>query len=506
MQGAVSMPIIIVFAIYIIGMMFIGYLGYRSTKDLSDFILGGRSLGPFVIALAAGASDMSGWLLMGLPGAVFTDGISASWIAIGLTIGAYINWLLVAGRLRAYTEVAGNALTLSDFFANRFEDRTNLLRIVSAIVILIFFTLYCASGVVASARLFESMFGWNYFTAMWLGAFFTIAYVFIGGFLAVSWTDAIQASMMFTALILTPIIVLSQIGGFDTAAEASMQFNPQSLSLVSGVSAIGIISSLAWGLGYFGQPHILARFMAADSVKSIPKARRISITWMILCLAGAVAVGFFGIAYFSTPETMPAPLAQAAAYRVLDNPERVFIEFSVLLFHPLIAGLLLAAILSAIMSTLSAQLLVCSSSLTQDLYKPFIRPGAGQRELVWFGRLMVLAVALIAIFLARDPESKVLGMVSYAWAGFGAAFGPLIILSVFWRRTTAKGALLGMIVGAATVLLWQNYANSDLYEIVPGFILSTIVIVVVSLLDKKPSQSMMETFDQVDNVMANSKN
>ncbi|HZJ97678.1 MAG TPA: sodium/proline symporter PutP [Oligella sp.] len=506
MQGAVSMPIIIVFAIYIIGMMFIGYLGYRSTKDLSDFILGGRSLGPFVIALAAGASDMSGWLLMGLPGAVFTDGISASWIAIGLTIGAYINWLLVAGRLRAYTEVAGNALTLSDFFANRFEDRTNLLRIVSAIVILIFFTLYCASGVVASARLFESMFGWNYFTAMWLGAFFTIAYVFIGGFLAVSWTDAIQASMMFTALILTPIIVLSQIGGFDTAAEASMQFNPQSLSLVSGVSAIGIISSLAWGLGYFGQPHILARFMAADSVKSIPKARRISITWMILCLAGAVAVGFFGIAYFSTPETMTDPLAQAAAYRVLDNPERVFIEFSVLLFHPLIAGLLLAAILSAIMSTLSAQLLVCSSSLTQDLYKPFIRPGAGQRELVWFGRLMVLAVALIAIFLARDPESKVLGMVSYAWAGFGAAFGPLIILSVFWRRTTAKGALLGMIVGAATVLLWQNYANSDLYEIVPGFILSTIVIVVVSLLDKKPSQSMMETFDQVDNVMANSKN
>jgi sodium/proline symporter len=506
MQGAVSMPIIIVFAIYIIGMMFIGYLGYRSTKDLSDFILGGRSLGPFVIALAAGASDMSGWLLMGLPGAVFTDGISASWIAIGLTIGAYINWLLVAGRLRAYTEVAGNALTLSDFFANRFEDRTNLLRIVSAIVILIFFTLYCASGVVASARLFESMFGWNYFTAMWLGAFFTIAYVFIGGFLAVSWTDAIQASMMFTALILTPIIVLSQIGGFDTAAEASMQFNPQSLSLVSGVSAIGIISSLAWGLGYFGQPHILARFMAADSVKSIPKARRISITWMILCLAGAVAVGFFGIAYFSTPETMTDPLAQAAAYRVLDNPERVFIEFSVLLFHPLIAGLLLAAILAAIMSTLSAQLLVCSSSLTQDLYKPFIRPGAGQRELVWFGRLMVLAVALIAIFLARDPESKVLGMVSYAWAGFGAAFGPLIILSVFWRRTTAKGALLGMIVGAATVLLWQNYANSDLYEIVPGFILSTIVIVVVSLLDKKPSQSMMETFDQVDNVMANSKN
>jgi sodium/proline symporter len=226
---------------------------------------------------------------------------------------------------------------------------------------------------------------------------------------------------------------------------------------------------------------------------------------MICCLAGAVAVGFFGIAYFSSPETITDPAAQAAAARVLENPERVFIEFSVLLFHPLIAGLLLAAILAAIMSTLSAQLLVCSSSLTQDVYKPFLRPSASQRELVWFGRFMVLAVALVAIFLARDPNSKVLGMVSYAWAGFGAAFGPLIILSVFWRRTTAKGALVGMVLGAATVLLWKNYANSNLYEIVPGFILSFIAIVVVSLLDKKPSQSMMDTFDEVDRVMEESR-
>lgn len=504
MQGAMSTTILIVFAVYIIGMMVIGYLGYRSTKDLSDFILGGRSLGPFVVALAAGASDMSGWLLMGLPGEVFSVGISASWIAIGLTIGAYINWLLVAGRLRAYTEVADNALTLSDFFANRFEDRTNLLRIVSAIVILIFFTLYCASGVVASARLFESMFGWDYHTAMWLGAFFTIAYVFIGGFLAVSWTDAVQASMMFTALILTPIIVLNHVGGYGEAAQLSLEFNPKSLSMVSGLTTVSIISSLAWGLGYFGQPHILARFMAADSVRTIPAARRISITWMILCLAGAVAVGFFGIAYFSGGG-FTEPHEIAAAQRVLENPERVFIEFSVLLFHPLIAGLLLAAILAAVMSTLSAQLLVCSSSLTQDVYKPFLRPGASQRELVWFGRFMVLAVALVAIFLARDPNSKVLGMVSYAWAGFGAAFGPLIILSVFWRRTTAKGALAGMIVGAATVLLWKNYANSDLYEIVPGFILCLVVTIVVSLLDKNPSATMLKKFDDVDKIMAESR-
>lgn len=506
MHAAASTSIVIVFAIYIIGMMLIGYLGYRSTKDLSDFILGGRSLGPFVIALAAGASDMSGWLLMGLPGAVFTEGISAAWIGIGLSIGAYINWLLVAGRLRAFTEAAGNALTLSDYFSNRFEDRSNILRIVSAIVILIFFTLYCASGVVASARLFESMFGWDYTTAMWLGAFFTIAYVFIGGFLAVSWTDAIQASMMFVALVLTPIIVLNHVGGFGEASTLSLEFNPKSLSMTQDIAAISIISSLAWGLGYFGQPHILARFMAADSVRSIPKARRISVTWMVLCLAGAIAMGFFGIAYFTNPDTISTGAAAEAAARVLENPERVFIEFSMLLFHPLIAGLLLAAILAAVMSTLSAQLLVCSSSLTQDLYRPFIRPGASQRELVWFGRLMVFAVALIAIYLARDPSSKVLGMVSYAWAGFGAAFGPLTILSVFWRRTTAKGALAGMVVGAATVLLWKNFANSDLYEIVPGFILSLIAIVVVSLMDKKPSAEMDATFDRVDRVMAESRN
>ena len=505
MHGAVSSSIIIVFSIYIIGMVLIGYLGYRSTKDLSDYILGGRSLGPFVVALAAGASDMSGWLLMGLPGEVFTAGISASWIAIGLTIGAYINWLLVAGRLRAYTETAGNALTLSDYFANRFEDRSNLLRIVSSIVILLFFTLYCASGVVASARLFESMFGWDYNTAMLLGALFTIAYVFIGGFLAVSWTDAVQASMMFTALVLTPIIVLNQVGGVEAASSISLDFNPNSLSMFSGVSAIGIISSLAWGLGYFGQPHSLARFMAAESIKSIPAARRISITWMILCLAGAVAVGFFGIAYFSPVETITDEATLAAANRVLENPERVFIEFSVLLFHPLIAGLLLAAILAAVMSTLSAQLLVCSSSLTQDIYKPFIRPGASQKELVWFGRFMVLAVALVAIYLARDPNSKVLGMVSYAWAGFGAAFGPIVILSVFWSRLTAKGALIGMIVGAATVLLWKNYVDSQLYEIVPGFILCGLAAIVVSLIDKKPSATMLQTFDKVNQIMIDSR-
>ena len=491
----VSTPVIIMFVIYIVAMLAIGWLGYKSTEDLSDYILGGRKLGPFVVALAAGASDMSGWLLMGLPGEVYSTGISASWIAIGLIVGAYLNWLFVAARLRVYTELSGDALTLPDFFSNRFEDKKNILRIVSAIVILVFFTLYCASGVVAGARLFESMFGLSYTSAIWLGAFCTIAYVFIGGFLAVSWTDTVQASLMFTALVLTPLIVLHHAGGFGEAVNSAQMLNASSTDMLSGVSKIGIVSALAWGLGYFGQPHILVRFMAADSVQSIPSARRIGMTWMILCLAGAVAVGFFGISYFeANPE-------QAAG--VTANAERVFIELSIVLFNPWISGVLLAAILAAVMSTLSAQLLVCSSSLTQDVYKTFLRRDAGDKELVWFGRLMVLVVALIAIALAWNPDSRVLSMVSYAWAGFGAAFGPVVILSLVWRRMTMSGALAGMIVGAVVVLVWNHYAWFGLYEIVPGFILGALTIYVVSMLSSAPTNSVTRVFDEVQTEIKN---
>ena len=484
-----NMQITTMFVIYIVGMLLIGWLGYRATNDLSDYILGGRRLGPFVVALAAGASDMSGWLLMGLPGAVYDNGISASWIAIGLTLGAYLNWRFVAARLRVYTEKSGNALTLPDFFSNRFEDKANVLRIVSAVVILVFFTLYCASGVVAGARLFESMFGMSYTTAMFVGAFCTIAYVFIGGFLAVSWTDTIQASLMFTALVLTPLVVIMGAGGFADANAAVIAINPLHADLWQGASFVGVISLLAWGLGYFGQPHILVRFMAAESVKTIPNARRIGMTWMILCLAGAVAVGYFGIAYFS------ANPGQAAG--VNENSERVFIELSMLLFNPWIAGILLAAILAAVMSTLSAQLLVCSSSLTQDIYKTFIKRDATDAQLVWFGRAMVLLVAIVAIILAWNPNSRVLSMVSYAWAGFGAAFGPVILLSLLWRRMTRNGALAGMVVGAVVVLIWNHYAWLGLYEIIPGFILGTLAIIVVSLMGKEPPQSVTEVFDSV---------
>lgn len=484
-------PTLITFLFYIVAMVVIGLIAYRATTNFSDYILGGRRLGSFVTALSAGASDMSGWLLMGLPGAIYLSGLSEMWIAIGLIIGAWLNWLLVAGRLRVHTEVQHNALTLPDYFSNRFNDQKKILRIVSAFVILIFFAIYCASGMVAGARLFESMFDLPYSTALWISAIATISYVFIGGFLAVSWTDTIQAGLMIFALLLTPIVALltfSDLSQVNLALEAA---RPEASSLMGNLSTVAIISLLAWGLGYFGQPHILVRFMAADSVKSIPNARRIGMTWMILCLGGAVAAGYVGIAYFQQNPQF--------ANIVNANPETVFMELTKVLFNPWIAGIVLAAILAAVMSTLSCQLLVCSSTLTEDFYKSFIRKTASQKELVWVGRLMVLLIALLAIVLASNPESKVLGLVAYAWAGFGAAFGPLIILSLFWKRMTLNGALAGMIIGAVTVIVWKNiWADTGIYEIIPGFICSLIAIIVVSLLGKQPTSDVTDRFDEAD--------
>jgi len=483
-----SLPMIITFAIYIVGMIAIGFFAFRATKNFGDYILGGRKIGSFVTALSAGASDMSGWLLMGLPGAVFLYGVSQSWIAIGLTIGAYLNWLLIAGRLRVFTEVNHNSLTLPDYFSRRFNDNSSLLRLISAIIILVFFTIYCASGVVAGAKLFQSTFGMSYGWAMLAGAGATFAYTFIGGFLAVSWTDTVQATLMMFALILTPIMVMISCGSFNDSIESIRQLNPNYLNLFSGMDTIAIISLLGWGLGYFGQPHILARFMAADSHQVMKNARRISMTWMVLCLIGAITVGFFGIAYFSSHPDIGF---------LIDNgkQERIFIELSKLLFNPWIAGILLAAILAAVMSTLSCQLLVCSSAITEDLYRAFFRPKAKQKELVWVGRMMVLFVAIIAILLAINPNNSVLDLVSHAWAGFGAAFGPIIIFSVFWRRMTRNGALIGMLVGACTVLVWIQFEWWHLYSLIPGFVFSSAAIIIVSLLGQKPENNVLNHFD-----------
>lgn len=500
-------PMHITFGVYLVIVLLIGLAAYYSTKSFDDYILGGRSLGPFVTAMSAGASDMSGWLLMGLPGAVFLSGMSEAWIAIGLVIGAYFNWLLVAGRLRVHTEHNNNALTLPDYFFHRFGAQGRAMKVISAAIILFFFTIYCAAGVVAGARLFESLFDITYAQAMWLGAGATIAYTFIGGFLAVSWTDTVQATLMIFALILTPIMVLVAVGGFDdvalsigkVAAEKGKDYGEYS-GLFAGTTLLGIVSTAAWGLGYFGQPHILARFMAADSVASLKPARRIGMTWMVLCLGGAIAVGYFGIAYFGAkPEDIGA---------LGGKEERIFIGLASLLFNPWIAGVILSAILAAVMSTLSCQLLVCSSAIAEDFYKGFLRPNASQAELVWIGRLMVLAVAMIAMVLAEDPDSRVLGLTAYAWAGFGAAFGPVVILSLIWKRMTAIGALAGMISGAVVVVAWAECVKkpaieaggngwTTMYEIVPGFIVCALVIVVVSLFSK-PAAGVVERFEQAN--------
>jgi sodium/proline symporter len=480
-------PTWITFVLYILAMVLIGFIAYRATKNFNDYILGGRSLGSFVTALSAGASDMSGWLLMGLPGAIFVAGLSESWIAIGLIIGAWLNWLFVAGRLRVHTEHNHNALTLPDYFTHRFEDTSRLLRIFSALVILVFFTIYCASGVVAGARLFETTFGVPYQYAIWLGAAATILYVFVGGFLAVSWTDTVQASLMIMALLITPLFVILALGDLGVAMDTIAAQDPSNFDMFRGLSFIAIISLMGWGLGYFGQPHILVRFMAASSVRAIPRARRIGMTWMILCLAGAVAVGFLGIAYFAGHPEQAGP--------VTENGERVFMELVKILFNPWVAGVILSGVLAAVMSTLSAQLLVSSSALTQDFYKSFLRKQASERELVWVGRGMVLLIALIAIGIASNPDSKVLGLVSYAWAGFGAAFGPVVLISVLWKRMTRNGALAGMLVGAITVVVWKNFIGLGLYEIIPGFILASLTIYVVSLMGKEPTADIQRRFD-----------
>ncbi|MGI8314620.1 sodium/proline symporter PutP [Halobacillus mangrovi] len=498
-----STATLITFIVYLIGMLGIGFAAYRLTSDLSDYVLGGRRLGPGVAALSAGASDMSGWLLLGLPGAIYAGGLSAAWIGVGLAIGAYLNWQFVARRLRVFTEVANDSITVPDYLENRFRDHSHILRVISAFVILLFFTFYTSSGMVAGAKLFEASFELSYTQALWIGAIVTISYTFLGGFLAVSWTDFVQGILMFFALIAVPIVAVTELGGWGNAVDAVAQIDPTYLNMVQGVGALAILSSLAWGLGYFGQPHILVRFMALRSPKDVPKARFIGIGWMILGLYGAIFTGLFGLAFINTQDvntlgSFNAEIITEGGIQMLADSEKIFITFSQILFHPVIAGILLAAILSAIMSTIDSQLLVSSSALAEDFYKAIFRKNASERELVWVGRFAVAAIALIAVLLAGNPDSTVLGLVSYAWAGFGAAFGPIIILSLFWKGITRNGALAGIIVGAVTVVVWADFLSGgifDLYEIVPGFLLNTIVTIIVSKMGTPPKE-IVEEFEK----------
>ena len=528
-------------ALYFVLMMAIGLYAYRkSTDDVSGYMLGGRQLNPAVASLSAGASDMSGWMLMGLPGAIFATGLSEAWIAIGLMIGAYFNYRLVAPRLRVYTEIADDAITIPDFFEKRFADHTRTLRVLSAVVIIIFFTLYTSAGVVSGGKLFEASFGLDYRLGLFLTAGVVVAYTLFGGFLAVSLTDFVQGCIMFVALVLVPVVTIMQLGGFgptvtalDTLSVDIGGWEKDYLSMIPqqslGLAAIGIISTMSWGLGYFGQPHIIVRFMAVRSLRDVATMRRIGMTWMLITVIGAVLTGAAGLAYVKSQNIQVAedvPVARvieaptdATTFDDLENidttgafddgevvlgdQETIFILLSQVIFHPYIAGFLLAAILAAIMSTISSQLLVSSSSLTEDFYKIFLRRGASQKELVLVGRLSVLAVSLVAIALAFDPDSNILSLVSNAWAGFGAAFGPIVLISLFWRGMTKLGAIAGMVTGAVTVLLWIYVfeLSGVLYEIVPGFIVATVSIIVVSMLSRDPESHVTDYYDQMKDIL-----
>lgn len=500
---------------YFVLMLGIGFYAYRtSTDDVSGYMLGGRQLHPAVASLSAGASDMSGWMLMGLPGAIYVSGLGAAWIAVGLVIGAYFNYLLVAPRLRIFTEVADDAITIPDYFEKRFNDKTRILRIISAVVIVIFFTLYTSSGVVAGGKLFEASFGLDYRIGLFVTASVVIAYTLFGGFLAVSLTDFVQGVIMFIALIMVPIVAFMQMGSLGDIAETTrgateasnyLSMWPETFTVVS---VLGIISAMSWGLGYFGQPHIIVRFMAIRTLKDVAVARWIGMSWMIVTVIGAVLTGIFGLAFITTNAG-----AIADAQIEFTDPETIFIVMSQILFHPLVGGFLLAAILAAIMSTISSQLLVSSSSLTEDFYKTFLRRGASQKELVLIGRLSVLAVSLIAIALAFDRSSNILTLVSNAWAGFGAAFGPLILFSLYRKSMSRAAAIAGMVTGAVVVLFWlyapitvmwdgeQTNLSGMIYEIIPGFIASCIAILVTDAVTGAPKGMVKDQYETMESEM-----
>ncbi len=480
--------ITISFIIYLIFMLSIGWFFYKRTRNLSDYILGGRNLNSWVTSLSAQASDMSGWLLLGLPGYAYLSGMDSIWMTAGLALGTYLNWKFVAARLRNYTHISSDSLTLPVYFENRFKPNSPVIRIVSAIFILIFFLIYTASGFVAGAKLFNTVFGFNYVSALSIGVFVIIAYTFLGGFWAVSWTDFFQGMIMFFAILIVPVLAFKSSGGSSPIQQALRSIpgflDPFTSGESKRISFIAIISLAAWGLGYFGQPHILARFMAIRSVKQIPRARRIAMGWVLLCLTGAMFVGITGRALIT-------PMLDTTA------SETVFMVMVHELVHSWFSGFLLAAILAAIMSTADSQLLVASSAVTEDLYKLLLHRNASEKELVWTSRVAVVLIAVIAYFIAMNPESNVLELVSYAWAGFGATFGPIILFSLFWKRMTSNGALAGMIVGGITVLVWKQLSGGlfDLYELVPGFIFSAIAIVLASLIDDMPALDIQKEFE-----------
>ena len=471
------------FGLYLVLMLAIGYYSMKKTKDNEDFIIGGRTLGPVTSAISAGASDMSSWLLLGLPGAVFAAGlVEGVWISLGLTLGAYANWYVVAPRLRAHSEEL-RAVTLPTYLSNRFDDSSGVLKTVSAVVILFFFTLYVASGLKGGTLLFAHSFGATEQTALIVTTLVVVSYTFLGGYMAVCWTDLIQGLLMLSALAFCSLLAFFAVWGSGVDIPAA---NPKALNFTT--TWITGASLMAWGFGYFGQPHILARFIGINSVDEVPKARRIGMSWMIVCLLLSVSIGLMGIGY-----NVISPMDGVSGAD--GNKERIFLAMVSALFHPVFGGFVLAAVLAAVMSTADSQLLVLTSALTEDL--PFFSK-YDDKQKAWISRFGVVGFALIAYLITSASSGTILAMVGYAWGGFGAAFGPLVILSLTWKGTTKSGALAGMIVGAVTIFVVKNYIKIEgeyFYELLPGFILAFVAIVLVSLKTNKPSEETLRIFD-----------
>jgi len=494
-MSELSVSTIVAFLAYVAIVLSIGAYAYLKTKNATDYFLGGRELSPTVTAISAGASDMSGWVLLGLPGYAYLAGLEAAWISLGLVIGVAANWGLMAKRLRLYSEQLDDAVTLPTYLQRRFADKTPWLKSISSLSILLFFLFYVGSGLIAGGKLFNEVFGFDYHIAVFVSVALILFYTLFGGFLAVSWTDVFQGLLMLLALVCVPVLVISQAGGLDEFTAQINLKNPQLLNVFTDINGnalgwLAIVSAMGWGLGYFGQPHILARFMAIRSAAETGKATSIGVTWAFLCYLLAILVGLSGVAYL--PDVIP-------------DSEKVFIALTGLIFHPLIAGILLAAILAAIMSTVDSQLLVCSSSLAEDLYPLVVKKQLSPDQRLQVGRVAVVILALMATLLAMEPDSKVLDVVSYAWAGLGASLGPAILISLYWRKMTARGALAGVFVGGATVIIWSQLEGGvfELYSLVPGFGISALAIVIGSLLDNSEQEvSVHEGFDKMTEKLA----
>jgi sodium/proline symporter len=488
--------ILIAIVVYMLIMIVIGLFYTKKNRSSEDFFLGGRRLGPWVAAMSAEASDMSSWLMMGLPGVAYLTGLGeAGWTAIGLAAGTYLNWLFVSKRLRRYSQIAGNAFTLPDFFSNRYHDNKRILMGLSALFIVIFFTVYTASGLVSSGLLFNTILGFDYVPMMLISGAVIVIYTALGGFLAESYTDLLQGLLMIIALVVITAVGISQAGGFsqvlDHARSLPGYFDWFQVYSPAGNTAVPftgltVVSTLAWGLGYFGMPHVLLRFMAVRKTSQLRRSRIIATVWVVIALAAAILIGLIGSA------VLPGLAGK--------DSERIFILMSTNYLAPVLAGIILSGILAATMSTSDSQMLITASSVSQNFLKGLVKKDATEKQIMWVGRIAIVVVAVIAAFIAFDPHSSIFEIVSHAWAGFGATFGPLMLFSLFWRRTTFRGALAGMIGGGLCSLLWPSLVAPlggvfAIYELLPAFVFSAILIILFSLTDKSPKQAILDEFD-----------